>query len=99
MTRILLIEDNELNRDVISRKLARYGFKVTIARDGAAGVEKATDDPPDLVLMDMSLPILDGYAATRLLKKSDATRAIPILGLSAHAMSGDREKALAAGCD
>ncbi|MEM7582285.1 MAG: response regulator [Acidobacteriota bacterium] len=99
MQQILLVEDNEMNRDLISRRLKRRGFDVSIAVDGAEGVEKATADHPDLIVMDMGLPVLDGYEATRMLKGADATRRIPIIGLSAHAMSGDARKALAAGCD
>ncbi len=99
MHRILLVEDNEMNRDLISRRLKRRGFDVTLAVDGAEGVERATADKPDLVVMDMGLPVLDGYEATRLLKDAEATRRIPIIGLSAHAMSGDARKALDAGCD
>ena len=99
MTKILLVEDNEMNRDMLSRRLARKGYEVSIAVDGQQGVEMAERDMPDLILMDMSLPVLDGWEATRRLKGSDATRAIPIIALTAHAMSGDRERALDAGCD
>ncbi len=99
MQRILLVEDNEMNRDLISRRLKRRGFEVSIAVDGAEGVEKATADLPDLIVMDMGLPVLDGYQATGMLKGADSTKHIPIIGLSAHAMSGDARKALAAGCD
>ena len=99
MHRILLVEDNEMNRDLISRRLKRRGFDVTLAVDGAEGVERATADMPDLIVMDMGLPVLDGYEATRLLKDAEATRRIPIIGLSAHAMSGDARRALDAGCD
>ncbi|HJR09570.1 MAG TPA: response regulator [Pyrinomonadaceae bacterium] len=99
MTKILLVEDNEMNRDMLSRRLARKGYEVSIAVDGKQGVEMATADAPDLILMDMSLPVLDGWEATRQLKGADATRAIPVIALTAHAMSGDREKALEAGCD
>jgi two-component system cell cycle response regulator DivK len=99
MTKILLVEDNEMNRDMLSRRLARKGYEVSIAVDGKQGVEMARADAPDLILMDMSLPVLDGWEATRQLKGSDATRAIPVIALTAHAMSGDRERALAAGCD
>ncbi|MEM7353025.1 MAG: response regulator [Acidobacteriota bacterium] len=99
MQRILLVEDNEMNRDLISRRLKRRGFDVSLAVDGAEGVEKATSELPDLIIMDIGLPVLDGYEATRLLRETDATRRIPIIGLSAHAMSGDARKALAAGCD
>jgi len=99
MARILLVEDNEMNRDMLSRRLMRRGFEVTCAVDGQAGVDAAQSDPPDLILMDMSLPVIDGWTATRRLKSSEATRSIPIIALTAHAMSGDREKALEAGCD
>lgn len=99
MPKILLVEDNEMNRDMLSRRLERKGFDVVIAIDGQQGVAMATSDSPDLILMDMSLPVLDGWEATRLLKAGDETRAIPVIGLSAHAMAGDREKAMAAGCD
>ncbi len=99
MHRILLVEDNEMNRDLISRRLKRRGFDVSLAVDGAEGVERATADMPDLIVMDMGLPVLDGYEATRMLKDAEATRRIPIIGLSAHAMSGDARRALDAGCD
>jgi two-component system cell cycle response regulator DivK len=99
MTKILLVEDNEMNRDMLSRRLARKGYEVSIAVDGKQGVEMAQSGAPDLILMDMSLPVLDGWEATRQLKGADATRGIPVIALTAHAMSGDREKALEAGCD
>ncbi len=99
MVKILLVEDNEMNRDMLSRRLARRGYEVAIAVDGEAGVVAAARECPDLILMDMSLPGIDGWEATRQLKAQEATRAIPIIGLSAHAMSGDHDKALAAGCD
>jgi CheY-like chemotaxis protein len=99
MARLLLVEDNEENRDMLSRRLRRKGYEVQIAVDGGDGVERARAEPFDLILMDMSLPVLDGWEATRRLKADPATRAVPVLGLSAHAMSGDREKALKAGCD
>jgi len=99
MPRILLIEDNEMNRDMLSRRLERKGYETIIAVDGQEGVEKTESEKPDLVLMDMSLPVLDGWEATRKLKSNSVTRNIPIIGLSAHAMSGDREKAIEAGCD
>ena len=99
MAKILLVEDNEMNRDMLSRRLARKGYEVSIAVDGKQGVEMAQAGAPDLILMDMSLPVLDGWEATRQLKGSDATRAIPVIALTAHAMSGDRERALEAGCD
>ncbi|HKP76189.1 MAG TPA: response regulator [Longimicrobiaceae bacterium] len=99
MPRILLVEDNEMNRDMLSRRLARKGFEVVLAVDGRGGVEMASSHAPDLVLMDMSLPVLDGWEATRRLKAAPATRHIPVIALTAHAMSGDRERALQAGCD
>lgn len=99
MAKILLVEDNEMNRDMLSRRLARKGYEVAIAVDGRQGVEMARAESPALILMDMSLPVLDGWEATRQLKTDAATRSIPIIALTAHAMSGDREKALAAGCD
>ncbi len=97
--KILLVEDNELNRDMLSRRLQRRGFEVLLAGDGAAGVEIASSEHPDLVLMDMSLPILDGWEASRRLKADAATRNIPIIALTAHAMASDRERSLQAGCD
>lgn len=99
MTKILLVEDNEMNRDMLGRRLQRRGYEVLIAVDGEEGVSMAERDAPDLILMDMSLPGIDGWEATRRLKASSATRPIPIIALTAHAMSGDREKALEAGCD
>lgn len=99
MPRILLVEDNEMNRDMLSRRLSRKGFDVVIAVDGQEGVEKTQQESPDLVLMDMSLPVMDGWEATRRIKASDETKHIPIIALTAHAMSGDREKTLDAGCD
>lgn len=99
MPRILLVEDNEMNRDMLSRRLERKGYETIIAVDGQEGVEKTESQKPDLVLMDMSLPVLDGWEATRKLKSNSVTQSIPIIGLSAHAMSGDREKAIEAGCD
>ncbi len=99
MPKILLVEDNELNRDMLSRRLARKGYEVVLAGDGAEGVAAATAGRPDLVLMDMSLPVLDGWEATRRLKAAPETRPIPVIALTAHAMSSDREKALEAGCD
>lgn len=99
MTKILLVEDNEANRDMLSRRLARQGFDVTIAVDGGEGVALATQSLPDLVLMDMSLPVLNGWEATRALKANPATQGIPVIALTAHAMAGDREQALEAGCD
>ena len=99
MPKILLVEDNEMNRDMLSRRLERRGYQVIIAVDGQEGVALARSHVPDLILMDMSLPVLDGWEATRQLKAALQTRAIPIIALTAHAMSGDREKALEAGCD
>ncbi|MFN8457309.1 MAG: response regulator [Anaerolineae bacterium] len=99
MAKILLIEDNEANRDMLSRRLIRRGFEVVMAADGAQGVMMAHSEAPSLILMDMSLPVLDGWAATRQIKSSASTRSIPIIALTAHAMAGDRERALAAGCD
>jgi CheY-like chemotaxis protein len=99
MPKILLVEDNEMNRDMLSRRLERRGYQVVIAVDGQQGVDMARSEGPDLVLMDMSLPVLDGWEATRRLKGEADTRAIPIIALTAHAMAGDREKAMEAGCD
>ena len=99
MPRILLVEDNEMNRDMLSRRLARKKYEVLVAVDGKEGVVMAGSVAPDLILMDMSLPVMDGWEATRQLKASPETKAIPIIALTAHAMSGDREKAMEAGCD
>lgn len=99
MVRVLLVEDNEMNRDMLSRRLERKGFTVLVAVDGAEGVAKARAELPDLILMDMNLPILDGWEATRQIKADGQTGQIPVIGLTAHAMAGDREKCLAAGCD
>jgi CheY-like chemotaxis protein len=99
MPRILLVEDNEMNRDMLSRRLQRRGYEVLLALDGEQGVAVARTEAPDLILMDMSLPVLDGWEAARQLKAAPETQAIPIIALTAHAMSGDREKALEAGCD
>ena len=99
MSKILLVEDNEMNRDMLSRRLARRGYEVALAVDGEAGVAAAKSQAPDLILMDISLPVIDGLEATRRLKTDPATRAIPVIGLTAHAMAGDREKVMAAGCD
>ena len=99
MSKILLVEDNEMNRDMLSRRLKRRGYEVLIAVDGAEGVSMTTSENPDLILMDMSLPVMDGWEATRTLKANPQTQKIPIIALTAHAMSGDREKALQAGCD
>jgi len=99
MVKILLIEDNEMNRDMLSRRLAKRGFEVVMAVDGAEGLDMARSASPDLILMDMSLPVVDGWTATRELKADASTRSIPVIGLTAHAMAGDREKCLEAGCD
>ena len=99
MYRILLVEDNEMNRDMLSRRLTRSGFEISVATDGRQGVEMANTDRPDLILMDMSLPVMDGWEATRQVKATPATSAIPVIALTAHAMSDDKDKALAAGCD
>ena len=99
MVRILLVEDNEMNRDMLSRRLVRKGYEVIIAVDGSEGVAKAQTENPTLILMDMSLPVMDGWEATKLLKTFPLTQGIPIIALTAHAMSGDRERTLAAGCD
>ena len=99
MPKILLVEDNEMNRDMLSRRLRKKGYEVLIAVDGQEGVTMAQTQTPALILMDMGLPVLDGWEATRQLKAAPATRAIPIIGLSAHAMAVDRERAMAVGCD
>jgi len=99
MTKVLLVEDNEMNRDMLSRRLIRRGFQVVFAMDGQHGIDLAYSERPDIILMDMSLPVIDGWEATRRLKADDATRTVPVIGLTAHAMSGDREKAIEAGCD
>jgi two-component system, cell cycle response regulator DivK len=99
MAKLLLVEDNEMNRDMLSRRLIRRGYEVAIAVDGDEGVTMAQSEKPDLVLMDMSLPVIDGWEATRRIKSSEETRHLPVIGLTAHAMAGDREKALEAGCD
>jgi two-component system, cell cycle response regulator DivK len=99
MTKVLLVEDNEMNRDMLSRRLIRRGFDVVFAVNGKQGVELARSEKPDIILMDMSLPIMDGWEATRCVKADDATRSVSVIGLTAHAMSGDRERALEAGCD
>lgn len=101
MPKILLVEDNEMNRDMLSRRLQRKGFEVSLAVDGLQGVAMATTDGYDLILMDMSLPEIDGWEATRRVREAEATSGgrVPIIALTAHAMSGDREKAMAAGCD
>ena len=99
MAKILLVEDNEMNRDMLSRRLKRKGYEVMIAMDGEAGVTMAASEQPDLILMDMSLPVIDGWEATRRLKGLSETAKIPVIALTSHAMAGDREKALGAGCD
>jgi CheY-like chemotaxis protein len=99
MAKILIVEDNEMNRDMLSRRLIRRGYQIVVAVDGAEGIAAAKSGNPDLILMDMSLPVVDGWEATRRLKAEPPTRAIPVIGLTAHAMAGDREKVLAAGCD
>jgi CheY-like chemotaxis protein len=99
MAKILLVEDNEMNRDMLSRRLLRNGFEVVIAVDGRKGVEMASSEKPDLILMDMSLPVMDGWDATRHVKADPATKSIPVIALTAHAMVEDRDKAMAAGCD
>ena len=99
MAKILLVEDNEMNRDMLSRRLTRNGFEVVIAVDGRKGAEMATSEKPDLILMDMSLPVMDGWDATRHVKADPSTKSIPVIALTAHAMAEDRDKAIAAGCD
>jgi two-component system, cell cycle response regulator DivK len=99
VTRVLLVEDNEMNRDMLSRRLFRHGYSVQVAIDGAQGIQMAGDTRPDLILMDMSLPVIDGWEAARRLKADDRLRAIPIIALTAHAMAEDRSKAIEAGCD
>jgi two-component system, cell cycle response regulator DivK len=99
MAKILLVEDNEMNRDMLSRRLQRKGFAVVMAEDGRAGVAMATSEAPDLILLDMSLPLVDGWEVARQIKAGPKTKSIPIIALTAHAMAGDRERALEAGCD
>jgi CheY-like chemotaxis protein len=99
MARILLVEDNEMNRDMLSRRLVRNGHEVSIATDGREAIDKATAEAPEIVLMDLSLPVIDGWEATRRLRANAATASLRIIALTSHAMAGDREKALAAGCD
>jgi CheY-like chemotaxis protein len=99
MARILLVEDNEMNRDMLSRRLIRRGYQVILAQDGQEGLEAAQNQSPDLILMDMSLPVIDGWEATRRLKSTPGTSGIPVVALTAHALSDDREKATRAGCD
>lgn len=99
MTRLLIVEDNEMNRDMLSRRLSRRGYEVLVACDGMQGIEAARNQQPDLILMDLSLPEMDGWTATRILKAETRTRHIPVVALTAHAMQQDRDKALLAGCD
>jgi two-component system cell cycle response regulator DivK len=99
MPKILLVEDNEMNLDMLSRRLERRGYQIVVAMDGAKGVDLAKSENPDLILMDMSLPVMDGWEATRRIKADTAVQHIPIIALTAHAIAGDREKALAAGCN
>jgi len=99
MTKILLVEDNEMNRDMLSRRLERRGYSIAIAVDGQQGVDMAAADPPALILMDMSLPVLDGWEATRRIRADERTKSIPIIALTAHAMQGDEQRARDAGCD
>ena len=99
MSKLLLVEDNDMNRDMLVKRLTRRGYDVVVAVDGEAGIEMARNEKPDLILMDMSLPVMDGWEATRVLKADAVTRDIPVLALTAHAMDGDREAALEAGCD
>lgn len=99
MSKILLVEDNEMNRDMLSRRLQRRGYEIVIAVDGKQGIAMANSEHPDLILMDMSLPIMDGWEATKNIKANTSTKSIPIIALTAHAMSGDREQAMKAGCN
>jgi len=99
MSKILLVEDNEMNRDMLTRRLERKGFEVVIAVDGQVGIDMATSSNPDIILMDLSLPVIDGWEATRKIKTDPATQSIPVIALTAHAMAGDEQKALVAGCD
>ena len=99
MSKILLVEDNEMNRDMLSRRLKRKDFEVVIAVDGQAGIDMASSSNPDIILMDLSLPVIDGWEATRQIKANPATQSTPIIALTAHAMAGDEQKALEAGCD
>ena len=99
MAKILIVEDNEMNRDMLSRRLERRGFTIVMAVDGQQGVDQARAERPDLILMDMSLPVMDGWAATQAIKADAELTKIPVIALTAHAMAGDREKAMAAGCD
>ena len=99
MSKILLVEDNEMNRDMLTRRLERKGFEVVIAIDGQVGIDMASSSNPDIILMDLSLPVVDGWEATRKIKADPATQSIPVIALTAHAMAGDEQKALEAGCD
>lgn len=99
MAKILIVEDNELNRDMLSRRLIRRGYEIAMAVDGGEGLAKASSEKPDLILLDMSLPVMDGWQVARALKASETLRVIPVIALTSHAMAGDREQALAAGCD
>jgi CheY-like chemotaxis protein len=99
MPKVLLVEDNEMNRDMLSRRLVRRGYEVVFAVDGQQGIDMAASERPDIILMDLSLPVIDGWEATRRVKSQEATKNIPIIGLTAHAMSDDRDKAIDAGCD
>jgi len=99
MPKVLLVEDNEMNRDMLSRRLVRRGYEVVFAADGQQGIDMAASENPDIILMDLSLPVIDGWEATRRVKAQAATKNIPIIGLTAHAMSDDRDKAIDAGCD
>jgi CheY-like chemotaxis protein len=97
--KVLLVEDNEMNRDMLSRRLIKRGYEVVIAVDGQEGVDKARTETPDVILLDMSLPVLDGWEVAKILKKEDSTKGIPVIALTAHAMAGDKQKTLEAGCD
>ena len=99
MSKVLLVEDNEMNRDMLSRRLERKGFEVVFAQDGSVAVELAGSEQPALILMDMSLPVMDGWEATRRIKADPATKGIPVIALTAHAMAGDKERAMEAGCE
>lgn len=99
MTKILLVEDNDMNRDMLTRRMRRRGYEMITASDGAQAIEMAKNDMPDLILMDMSLPVINGWEATRQIKAEPKTQSIPVIALTAHAMEGDRERSLAAGCD
>ena len=99
MSKILLVEDNEMNRDMLTRRPERKGFEVVIAEDGQAGIDMASSNSPDIILMDLSLPIIDGWEATRRIKADPVTQSTPVIALTAHAMAGDEQKALEAGCD